>query len=68
MATKQKNEIKSWVSLTEAAKMADVSQFWMRTLVQQGKVEGVRIGNNYIVKKDSAERFERHPSAGRPRN
>jgi hypothetical protein len=55
------------VSLPEAAKLADVTEFWMRKLVQSGKVLGVKIGRNYLVDAGSAKAFDRHPSAGRPR-
>jgi hypothetical protein len=55
------------VSLPEAAKLADVSEFWMRKLVQDGKVLGVKVGRNYLVDSNSAKAFDRHPSAGRPR-
>ncbi len=55
------------VSLPEAAKLADVTDFWMRQLVQSGRVLGVKIGRNYLVDRDSAKAFDRHPSAGRPR-
>ena len=55
------------ISLPEAAKLADVTEFWMRKLVQTGKVLGVKIGRNYLVDRDSAKAFDRHPSAGRPR-
>lgn len=55
------------VSLPEAAKLANVTDFWMRQLVQSGKVLGVKIGRNYLVDRDSAKAFDRHPSAGRPR-
>lgn len=55
------------ISLPEAAKLADVTEFWMRNLVQSGKVLGIKIGRNYLVDRDSAKAFDRHPSAGRPR-
>lgn len=55
------------VSLPEAAQLANVTDFWMRQLVQSGKVLGVKIGRNYLVDRDSAKAFDRHPSAGRPR-
>jgi hypothetical protein len=55
------------VSLPEAAKLAGVTDFWMRKLIQAGKVLGVKIGRNYLVDRNSAKAFDRHPSAGRPR-
>jgi len=55
------------ISLPEAAKMACVSPRHMRTLIDQGRVAGAKIGRNYIVDPTSAAAFHRHPSAGRPR-
>ena len=55
------------ISLPAAAKLASVSPRHMRTLVDQGKVSGAKIGRNYIVDPASAAAFHRHPSAGRPR-
>ncbi len=74
MKTKRKTkkskatDLGEWISVAQAAQMVNVSNFWMRTLVQNGKIEGWKIGSSYVVKKESAKEFERHPSAGRPRN
>lgn len=57
-----------WVSLPEAAKLADVTERWMRQLVADGKVIGVRVGRNYLVLRESAEKFKRTPTEGRPRS
>jgi hypothetical protein len=72
MAKKQKHtrppmDLADAVSLPEAAKLADVTEAWMRKLVASGKVVGVKIGRNYLVDRHSAKAFDRHPSAGRPR-
>ena len=55
------------ISLPEAAVLADVSERHLRTLIEAGKVRGVKIGRNYLVSESSARAFRRHPSAGRPR-
>jgi hypothetical protein len=57
-----------WVSTTDAAGLADVSRFWMQKLCQQGKIEAVFVAGQWLVSRKAAEGFERHPSAGRPRN
>jgi hypothetical protein len=73
MASKKKKptapvmDLANAVSLPEASRLADVSEGWMRTLVQTGKIMGVKIGRNYLVDRDSAKAFDRHPSVGRPR-
>lgn len=55
------------IPLPEAAKLADVTARYMRTLVKAGRVEGVQIGRNYIVSEASARSFCRTESEGRPR-
>ena len=60
--------LEGWVSLPEAAKLADVTERWMRQLVADGKVTGVRVGRNYLVLRESAAKFKRSPVEGRPRN
>jgi hypothetical protein len=60
-------DLSQFISLPEAARMADVADTWMRRLVREGKVAGVKIGRNYLVNKSSAAAFQRHPTAGRPR-
>lgn len=59
--------LKGWVTLPEAAKLADVSERWMRQLIADGTVLGVKVGRNYLVHRASAQKFKRHPTAGRPR-
>jgi hypothetical protein len=56
-----------WVSLPEAAKIADVTERWMRTLVQNGRVIGLQVGRNYIVSRASAAAYVRSETEGRPR-
>ena len=55
------------IPLPRAAELADVSQGWLRQLVADGKVLGVRIGRYYLVDLESAKAFTRHPFLGRPR-
>ena len=55
------------ISLPRAAELADVSEGWLRQLVVEGKVRGVKIGRNYLVDLESAKAFTRHPFLGRPR-
>jgi hypothetical protein len=55
------------IPLPRAAELADVSPGWLRQLVADGKVRGVKIGRNYLVDLESAKAFTRHPFLGRPR-
>lgn len=61
-------KFEGWVSLPEAAKLADVTERWMRQLVADGKVIGVQVGRNYLVLRESAAKFKRSPDEGRPRS
>ena len=56
-----------WISLPEAAALANVTDRWMRTLVEGGKVIGKKVGRNYIVSRKSAAGFVRSETEGRPR-
>lgn len=57
-----------WISLPEAAALANVTDRWMRTLVEEGKVIGKKVGRNYIVSRKSAAAFVRSETEGRPRS
>jgi hypothetical protein len=56
-----------WISLPEAARLADVTERWMRQLVQSGRVVGMKVGRNYIVSRASAAAYVRSETEGRPR-
>jgi excisionase family DNA binding protein len=56
-----------WISVPEAARLADVTERWMRQLVQDGKVAGMKVGRNYIVSRASAAAYVRSETEGRPR-
>ena len=56
-----------WISLPEAARLADVTERWMRQLVQSGRDVGMKVGRNYIVSRASAAAYVRSETEGRPR-
>jgi len=56
-----------WISLPAAAALADVTERWMRSLVESGRVVGMKVGRNYIVSRASAAAYVRTESEGRPR-
>lgn len=62
-----KFDLSNAITLTQAAELAGVTDRWMRQLVKDEKVRAVRIGKFWLVDKDDAEKFQRHPTAGRPR-
>ena len=55
------------IPLVEAAALADVTDTWMRRLVEAGTVIGTRIGKHYLVDRRSAAAYTRNPNRGRPR-
>jgi len=62
-----KQQPQDWISLPDAARLADVTERWMRSLVESGKVVGMKVGRNYIVSRKSAAAFVRSEAEGRPR-
>jgi hypothetical protein len=63
-----KTQPADWVTLPEAARLADVTERWMRELVQGGRVVGLKVGRNYIVSRASAAAYVRSETEGRPRS
>lgn len=63
-----KTQPADWVTLPEAARLADVTERWMRSLVQGGRVVGLKVGRNYIVSRASAAAYVRSETEGRPRS
>jgi excisionase family DNA binding protein len=56
-----------WITVPEAAKLADVTPRWMLSLIKDGRVQGLRVGRNYVVSRDSAAAYVRTTNQGRPR-
>lgn len=65
--TMPKIETTDYIAVGHAAKLADVSRLWMRTLAKDGKVRAVEIDGQWFIHRKDAEKYERHPTAGRPR-
>ena len=59
--------IEDMIPASEAAALADVSEFWIRSLVKSGRITGRQIGRFWFVSKTSILSFQRDPSRGRPR-
>ena len=55
-----------YCTVADACAIAGVSDGYMRRLLRDGKVEGQKIGNTYIVLRSSVARFQRQPGMGRP--
>lgn len=69
MAKKSKPTIAlpEFVSLPEAATLANVSERHMRLLADTGKIPAAKVGRNWLVSRAAAVAFKRHPTLGRPK-
>ena len=67
MSTRRINPA-DYITISHAAELAGVSIYWMRLSVQRGTMPGVQIDGVWFVFRAAAEGFQRHPTAGRPRN
>jgi hypothetical protein len=56
-----------WVSVGTAAAIADVSRQWMRDRAKAGVVRSIVIDGQWFICRKDAEKYERHPTFGRPR-
>jgi hypothetical protein len=57
----------SLLTVTNAARVAGVSRFWMLSQAKAGKIAGVTIDGVRFVYRSAAESFVRDPVRGRPR-
>lgn len=59
----------SFVTSADAARMAGVSRQRISSLVAQGAINAVRVGQNVLVNIEDAKEFaEKERKAGRPKN
>ena len=59
---------KKYLSTTDAAILAGVTARHLVRLICEGKIVGQKVGRNWLVLRESAEGFSRHPSMGRPKS
>jgi hypothetical protein len=57
----------SLLTVTNAARVAGVSRFWMLSQAKSGRIAGVTIDGVRFVYRSAAESFVRDPVRGRPR-
>jgi hypothetical protein len=57
----------SLITVTNAARVAGVSRFWMLSQAKSGKVASVTVDGVRFVYRSAAEAFVRDPVRGRPR-
>jgi hypothetical protein len=56
-----------WITVPEAARLADVTERWMRGLIKRNHVAGIKVGRNWVVSRASAAAYVRSETEGRPR-
>lgn len=56
-----------YCSVAEACQLAGVSDGYMRRMLREGKIDGHKVGNTYLVLRSSVLKFRRQPGMGRPR-
>ena len=57
-----------YVTIGTAAKMANVSRYWMRQLVKENTVAGIEIDGQFFALRSAVEAYARTPIPGsRPR-
>ena len=62
-----KNLLTEYLSTTDAAIIARISARHLVKLIVEGKIHAQKVGRNWLVSRESAEGFSRHPSMGRPK-
>jgi len=54
------------LSVTDAARLAGVTDRHMRRLIADGVVQATRVGRAWLVDRASVAAWQRHPTMGRP--
>lgn len=57
-----------YMTVGNAAKLANVSRHWMRRLIQEGHLQGTAIDGQWFAVRSAVEAYAKSPAAtGRPR-
>jgi len=51
--------MKDYISTNEAARIMNVTPRYVRVLAKEGVIDGEMVGRDWIVKRESAEQFQR---------
>ncbi len=54
------------ISVTDAARLAGVTDRHMRRLIADGVIAATRVGRAWLVDRASVAAWQRHPTMGRP--
>lgn len=50
--------VEDMISVTEAAAILDVTRQWIHKLIDQGRLDATRIGNQYVITRRSVEEYD----------
>lgn len=57
-----------YMTVGNAAKLANVSRYWLRRLIQEGHMAGITIDGQWFALRSAVENYAKSPAAtGRPR-
>lgn len=56
-----------YCSVAEAAVLAGISEQYVRLLLSQNKIEGEKLGTEWVVLRSAVVGFQRQPGMGRPK-
>lgn len=54
------------ISVTDAARLAGVTDRHLRLLIEQGRLPAVKVGRAWLVSRKAVLAWRRHPTMGRP--
>lgn len=60
-------DLEEMITLPAASVLMDCAESYVRKLVHDGRVSGLKFGRNYLINKQSALAFRKTPGRGRPK-
>jgi excisionase family DNA binding protein len=60
-------DLEEMITLPQAAKLMDCAESYVRKLVREKRVAGLKFGRNFLVNRASAAAFQKKPGYGRPK-
>ena len=58
---------REYITTSEAAKRSSLSKIYLAQLLRQGKLEGFRVAREWLIYKDSLEKFLETPRKSGPK-
>lgn len=60
-------DLEEMVTLPAASQLMDCAESYVRKLVRDGRLDGLKFGRNYLISKQAALAFRKIPGRGRPK-